>query len=126
MKVLNINKDEYKYIKELEEKKYVYYARIHEKIDKDKLDLKCMLLLQRGTLKIIKYNLDETEWLGNTLIYYKSIDLINTIITSTRNILTVQVNASKIYLEFNDKIVMHEFYKELTRLTNNQKQRRFL
>ncbi|MDD6285494.1 MAG: hypothetical protein ACI4VJ_06345 [Methanosphaera sp.] len=126
MKVLNINKDEYKYIKELEEKKYVYYARIHEKIDKDELDLKCMLLLQRGTLKIIKYNLDETEWLGNTLIYYKSIDLINTIITSTRNILTVQVNASKIYLEFNDKIVMHEFYKELTRLTNNQKQRRFL
>lgn len=126
MKVLNINKDEYKYIKELEEKKYVYYARIHEKIDKDELDLKCMLLLQRGTLKIIKYNLDETEWLGNTLIYYKSIDLINTIITSTRNILTVQINASKIYLEFNDKIVMHEFYKELTRLTNNQKQRRFL
>lgn len=126
MKVLNINKDEYKYIKELEEKKYVYYARIHEKIDKDELDLKCMLLLQRGTLKIIKYNLDETEWLGNTLIYYKSIDLINTIITNTRNILTVQVNASKIYLEFNDKIVMHEFYKELTRLTNNQKQRRFL
>lgn len=126
MKVLNINKDEYKYIKELEEKKYVYYARIHEKIDKDELDLKCMLLLQRGTLKIIKYNLDETEWLGNTLIYYKSIDLINTIITSTRNILTVPVNASKIYLEFNDKIVMHEFYKELTRLTNNQKQRRFL
>ena len=126
MKVLNINKDEYKYIKELEEKKYVYYARIHEKKDKDELDLKCMLLLQRGTLKIIKYNLDETEWLGNTLIYYKSIDLINTIITSTRNILTVQVNASKIYLEFNDKIVMHEFYKELTRLTNNQKQRRFL
>ncbi|RAP44793.1 MAG: hypothetical protein BZ134_02520 [Methanosphaera sp. SHI1033] len=126
MKVLNINKDEYKYIKELEEKKYVYYARIHEKIDKDELDLKCMLLLQRSTLKIIKYNLDETEWLGNTLIYYKSIDLINTIITSTRNILTVQVNASKIYLEFNDKIVMHEFYKELTRLTNNQKQRRFL
>ncbi|OED29906.1 hypothetical protein [Methanosphaera sp. WGK6] len=124
--LLNINNDEFKYITDLNKRNLVFEAMIKDKIDEEIIENKCILILQKSTLKIIKFSLDENNWTGNTLIYYKSIDLINTLIVNDTNYATIHVASMKLLLEFKDKEVMHEFYKELTYKTNTLKERKFI
>ncbi len=125
-KLLNVNEEEFKFIKDLNKRNLVFEAIIKDKIDDETLENKCILILQKSTLKIIKYLSNEDTWRGNTLIYYKSIDLINTVITDNLSYTTINIASTRILLEFSDKNIMHEFYKELTYKTNSLKERKFI
>ncbi|WP_455644810.1 hypothetical protein [Methanosphaera sp.] len=105
-KLLNVNEEEFKFIKDLNKRNLVFEAIIKDKIDDETLENKCILILQKSTLKIIKYLSNEDTWRGNTLIYYKSIDLINTVITDNLSYTTINIASTRILLEFSDKKLM--------------------
>ena len=122
----NVTKDEYKNIEKLRKENRVFTALITEEINDTSYTNECILIAHKDNLKIIKYDTTEKAWRGNSLIFYKAVDFINTVITYNKNFLTINIKGSKFLFEFDSPEAMYECYKELTRRTNMQSQRKFL